>query len=272
MNGAVHLSAGQLGLAALLVLAVAAVSGSLQLGLGKRLLLVCLRAVLQLALLGLLLDWIFGLESPIAVLAWVLFAVSVAAFEAVRRTSRTIRGMVPATGVALLASCLLVSTWALAVVIRAEPWWMPRYAIPIVGMVLGNTLNGIALGLGTALDGFVAERDRVELLLAHGATPREASREVVRTAVRTGLLPILNMIAIAGLVSIPGMMTGQILAGEDPLAAARYQLTVLFCIAGGTALGTLSVVLAVERLVFDERGRLRLDRIAVRGERAARGS
>jgi putative ABC transport system permease protein len=83
----------------------------------------------------------------------------------------------------------------------------------------------------------------------------------VRDAVRTGMIPILNAMVAAGLISIPGMMTGQILAGQDPASAARYQMFILFSIAGGVALGTIGVVLAVARLVFDGRGRLRPERI-----------
>ena len=87
------------------------------------------------------------------------------------------------------------------------------------------------------------------MLLAHGATRREASRDVIRDAVRTGLVPVVNMMVAAGIVSIPGMMTGQILSGEDPFDAARYQIFILFLIAGGVALGTVGMVLAASRQV-----------------------
>ena len=75
------------------------------------------------------------------------------------------------------------------------------------------------------------------------------------------MIPILNSLVAVGIVSIPGMMTGQILAGNDPAGAARYQLFILFCIAAGVALGTVGAVLGATRLVFDERDRLRVDRI-----------
>ena len=113
--------------------------------------------------------------------------------------------------------------------------------------------------LDTALEGFDRDRKQVELLLAHGATREQAAAPVVRRAVRTGTIPILNSMVAVGLVSIPGMMTGQMMAGEDPAAAARYQLLILFAITGGVAPGTMGVVLAITRLVFDERDRLRVD-------------
>ena len=161
----------------------------------------------------------------------------------------------------MVTSSMAITAYATQLVLRVEPWYEPQYLIPILGMVLGNTLNGISLGLDASLAGFRDERARLECLLAHGASARRAARGVLRRAVRTGLIPVVNMMVAAGAISIPGMMTGQILAGEEPWSAARYQLFILFAIAGGTAAGTVGVVLWSLRLVFDERQRLRVDRI-----------
>jgi len=261
MNGPIDLGPGQLALAALLILLNAAISMRLRLGLGRRLLLAALRSVVQLSLLGLLLKWIFAVEGPWAVLALMVAMALIAGIEAVRRTTRRIRGIYPASIGVVLVTSMAITYYGLAIVIGTDPWYTPRYAVPILGMMLGNTLTGLSLGLEVALEGFDRDRAQVELLLAHGATRAEASRDVVRGAVRTGIIPILNAMVAAGLISIPGMMTGQILAGQDPVAASRYQLFILFSIAGGVALGTMGVVLVVTRLVFDERDRLRTDRI-----------
>jgi putative ABC transport system permease protein len=261
----VELGAGQLALAAALILANAAISLRLQLGLERRLLVASLRTVVQLALLGLVLQWVFDREEPWVMLAVMLAMALVAGFEAVRRTEHRAPGVYPASLGVVLVSSMLVTFYGLLAVVRVD-WHEPQYAIPILGMVLGNTLTGISLGLETALAGFAAERERIEVLLAHGATRAEASRDVVRRAVRTGMVPILNSMIAVGIVSIPGMMTGQILAGEDPADAGRYQIFILFLIASGTAIGTASIVLIATRLVFDERDRLRAERIrTVRG-------
>lgn len=263
------LGAGQLALAAALLLLAAAASLALRLGLGHRLLLAAARSVAQLLLLGLVLKWVFESEGPWLVLAVMIVMAIVAGVEAVRRTTYRIPGMRSASMGVMLVAGLLVTLYGVTVVLRVEPWYAPQYAIPILGMVLGNTLTGISLGLETVLAGFARDRERVELLLAHGATRAEASQDIVRQAVRTGLIPILNAMVAAGIVSIPGMMTGQILAGQDPASAARYQIFILFSIAGGVALGTVGVVLAARRLAFDERDRLRSDRIRP-ASRAAR--
>jgi putative ABC transport system permease protein len=262
--GAVALGPGQLALAAALIVVNALASHALSLGLGRRLLVAAARAVVQLLLLGLVLQWVFSVESPWAVLAMMVAMGVFAGVEAVRRTTHRAPGVWALSTVVMLASSILVALYGITAVVRVRPWWEPQYAIPVLGMILGNTLNGISLGLDTVLQGFSRDREQVEVLLAHGATRAEAARDVVRRAVRTGMVPILNSMVAAGVVSIPGMMTGQILAGEDPHLAARYQIFILFAIAGGVALGTLGVVLGATRLVFDERDRLRAERIRTR--------
>jgi putative ABC transport system permease protein len=125
-----------------------------------------------------------------------------------------------------------------------------QYAIPLVGMILHNTLNGISLGM----DRFGAEltnrRDEVETLLALGATRWEAAQEPIQQAVRTGMIPTINTMMVVGIVSIPGMMTGQLLAGVAPIQAAFYQMAIMFFIAAGTSLGTMTVALLGYRRLF----------------------
>ncbi len=262
MIAAVELSLSDLGLAALLVLANAAADLALRLGLGRKLLLAAVRATVQLALLGMVLGLVFKTEGPWAVLGMALVMACVAGVEAVRRGSRRIRGLYASSIAVMLVTSFIVTAYGLLVVIDTPgAWYAPQYAIPLLGMVLGNALNGVSLGLDAALEGFDRDRERVEIFLAHGATRRQASTPILRQAVRRGMIPILNAMVAVGVISVPGMMTGQLLAGEDPNTAARYQLFILFAIAAGVALGTVSVVLAAERLVFDERDRLRVDRI-----------
>ena len=129
-------------------------------------------------------------------------------------------------------------------------------------MILGNTMTGISLGLDVLTNGVVRERAAVEACLALGATRYQALLPVMRDALRSALMPTINGMAAIGLVSLPGMMTGQILAGVEPIDAVKYQLLIMFLIAGGTGLGTLAAVMGGARLLTDGRHRLRLDRIA----------
>lgn len=253
----------ELGCAALLLGLNAAASLALQLGLGRKLLWGAMRALVQLSILGFVLEFVFELQSPLVVLLLMISMGTMAGWEAVRRSRHRLRGLFPISAFAMLSSSILVTMYAVAGALGTE-WSTPRFAIPILGMLLGNGLNGVSLGLDAALAGFLGDRQKIEVLLAHGATPAEARREVVRRAMRTGLIPILNAMAASGVIAIPGMMTGQLLAGANPEAAVRYQIFILFCIAGTVALGTLGAVLGAAHLLFDKRGRLRTERIRSR--------
>ena len=261
MIAAIHLSAWDVGLAGFLLCIGAGVSLAAGLGLERRLGMAALRSVVQLLALGAVLAWVFARESPWVVATWMLGMAVLAGVESVRRTSLRVRGLYPAATAILVCTSMLVTLYGLRLIIRAEPWWSPRYAIPVLGMVLGNTLTGISVGLQSVLGAFRQRQSEIELLLAAGHSPQHAAAGPVRDALRTGMLPILNTMSVVGLISIPGMMTGQILGGEDPAQAARYQMFILFLIAGNVSLGTMGVVLAARQLMFDGRGRLRVDRL-----------
>jgi putative ABC transport system permease protein len=168
---------------------------------------------------------------------------SVAGVSAVQRTRIRYPGIWPRSILATWASSWLMAALALGVIVRVRPWYTPQYAIPLLGMILGNTLNGVSLGLDRLGEELSSKRDQVEALLALGATRWESAREPIRQAVRTGLIPTINAMMVVGIVSLPGMMTGQLLAGTSPVEAVKYQIVIMFLIASGTALGTVSVIL-----------------------------
>jgi putative ABC transport system permease protein len=145
--------------------------------------------------------------------------------------------------VSVWASSWLMAAVALFAIVPARPWYSPQFAIPLLGMILGNTLNGISLGLDRLGSELAAKRGQVETLLALGGTRWEAARQPVQQAVRTGMIPLINSMMVVGIVSLPGMMTGQLLVGVNPIEAVKYQIVIMFLIASGTALGTVGVVL-----------------------------
>jgi putative ABC transport system permease protein len=215
----------------------------LRLGQERSLLVASVRTVVQLLLLGLVLEWIFELEAWYAVVGWAVVMTFVAGLTAAGRTQRRFAGIHLGTVLSVWASSWLVTGVALMGVVQPEPWYRPEYAIPLLGMVLGNALNGVTLGLNSLTDALATRRDEVETSLALGATRWEAARGPVRTAVRTGMTPIINSMMIVGLVSLPGMMTGQLLTGVPPMEAVKYQIVIMFLVASATALGTVGVVL-----------------------------
>ena len=252
MNSAYHtLSYGQVGLAAALVLLNGAISLALGLGLGRRLLVAAARMTVQLLLVGLVLGWVFARDRPPEVLGLMALMTIVAGVSAVGRTEHRYPGVWLTSLVSVWAGSWLVTAVALAGIVRAEPWYRPQYAIPLLGMILGNTLTGVSLGLDRLGGELLARRDQVETLLALGATRWEAARGPIRQAIRAGMVPTINAMLVIGLVSLPGMMTGQLLAGIEPTEAVKYQIVIMFLIASGTALGTVGVVLLSYLRLFD---------------------
>jgi len=255
-----------LALAALLVLANAGLSLWLGLGLGRQLVVSALRMVVQLALVALVLNTLFTLVSPLWTGLVALLMIGFAGFEARARMEWRFRGgwSYGLGTTSIFFAATLVTLLALAGGVRPDPWYDPRFAIPLLGMVLGNTMTGVTLGMNTLTGAAVRERLAIEARISLGADRWTAFRAPVREAMRSGLIPIINAMAATGLVYLPGMMTGQILAGIEPFEAIKYQLLVMFLIAGGTGIGVFSSVFAGVARLTDSRHRLRLDRLAVR--------
>ena len=122
-----------------------------------------------------------------------------------------------------MMSSVLVTVFALTAALRPNPWYDPRYAIPLLGMILGNCMTGIGLGLNALTTSLVNRRASVEAQLMLGATRQVAAGPVTREALRSALMPVINSMSVTAVVSLPGMMTGQILGGVPPAEAVKYR-------------------------------------------------
>ena len=259
----ISLTPWDLALASILVLLLAVLSARMRLGLSRQILVAAARTTIQLLLVGFVLKTIFehvhlGWMSVIA--AVMLLA---AGREVIARQKRPLKGGwgFGVGTLSMFVSSFSVTLLALIVIIGGSPWYTPQYAIPLLGMLLGNTMTGIALGMGRLTESAWQQRAVIEQRLLLGQTRDEAILELRKDAVRTGMIPIINAMAAAGIVSLPGMMTGQILAGSPPVEAVKYQILIMFLIAGGTGLGVMVAIWLTARRLFDERHRLRLDRL-----------
>ncbi len=221
------------------------------------------RTTIQLLLIGLVLKLLFDNAHFLWVAAMAAVMITAAGREVMARQKRRFVGWwgFGLGTLSMFVSSFTVSVLALLVVIGNTPWYAPQYAIPLLGMVLGNTMNGIALGLDRLTQEASARRAVLEARLALGQDWDETIADTRREAIRVGMIPIINAMAAAGIVSLPGMMTGQILAGTPPVEAVKYQILVMFLIAGGTGFGTVVAVSLGARRLFDDRQRLRLDRL-----------
>jgi len=264
MTGAyIQLGYIDLAIASVLLLLAGGLSVALNLGLEKSLGVAALRTTVQLFLIGLVLKLLFEMVSPWWTGAAAIFMFVLAGREATARQHLKLRGgwSYSIATTSLITAGGIVTILALTTAVRPEPWYDPRFALPLLGMMLGNTLTGISVGMERLNATLKRERDAIEARLALGHTRRNAVRPFVREAMRAGLMPIINAMSAAGLISLPGMMTGQILAGVDPSEAVKYQILIMFLLAGTTSIGVLIAVLATSRRLGDERDRLRLDRL-----------
>jgi len=259
----IELTALDLGLAALLVLILGGLVALSGLGLTRSLYVSSLRMVLQLLLIGVVLETLFRLNNPWLVLLMGLVMLSIAGWEVVARQKRRLRGGW-GYGIGLVAMALpafSLTVFSLVLLIGVQPWYTPQYAIPLLGMVLGNTMTGIGLGFNRLTMGAAASRREIEAQLLLGFDVRQASRKLRQDSLHTALVPTINMLTVAGVVSLPGMMTGQILAGTSPIEAVKYQILLMFLITSATGFGTMLAIELGTRRLFDERQRLRLDRL-----------
>ncbi len=261
--GAIALSPLDLALASILVLALALISRRMRFGVENRLLIAALRTTVQLSLIGFVLKVLFENATLwwVALLAIVMLLI--AGREVMARQERRFAGWwgYGMGTMSMFISSFAVTLLALNILIQPDPWYLPQYAIPLLGMLLGNTMNGISLGLDRLTTSAWQQRQVIEARLMLGQSASQAIADIRRESIRVGMVPMINAMTAAGVISLPGMMTGQILAGAPPMEAVKYQILIMFLITTGTGFGTLGAVWFGSKRLFDERERLRLERL-----------
>lgn len=213
-----------------------------RLGLFKDLAIGVVRTIVQLVLVGYVILFIFKKNHAGLTVAAILVMVIFAGWTALRKVKGRKSAIYPITTLSIFAGSALTLAYVMFLVIRPEEWSNPQYLIPLAGMIIGNAMNGTALAIERLESEVRQTRAAIEVRLSLGATRMQAAAEAIRKAVNAALIPPINAMMVVGLVFLPGMMTGQILAGTDPVIAARYQMVVMFMLPAAT---TLSVVLAV---------------------------
>ncbi|MET0609886.1 MAG: iron export ABC transporter permease subunit FetB [Pseudomonas caspiana] len=258
------LSAADIAIAACLILINGALSLGMKLGLERQLIWASIRTVVQLLAIGYILGWVFEFAYWYVVLPLMCLMTLIAGVSAAGRGKRTYAGRSVDSIVSVWGSSWLVTAIGLLLVIQIRPWYEPQYAIPILGMILGNTLTGVSLGIERMMQELSSGRSTVEMILALGGSRWEAAQMAARQAVRAGMTPTLNQMSVVGIVSLPGMMTGQVLAGQSPIEAVRYQIVIMFLIAASSALGTVCAVLLTYRRLFSADHRFMMHKLTNR--------
>ena len=214
------------------------------------------RSLLQLLFVGYVLEFIFALNTSWSVLLLLGIMTTIAAIVTRNRIGKKIQGLLPIVWLSLLASSALSVGYTVLLIIQPATWYEPQYLIPLAGMLLGNAMNGASLAGDRLVNAMKQNRLEVETHLCLGATPHQAITTYRQEAIRTGLIPTLNQMMVVGLVSLPGMFTGQVLAGSDPLNAASYQILILFAIVLTNLTSTVLVTEGLYRRFFNQDAQL----------------
>ena len=234
-GGVVDIGYVELFSASALMLVAGLVSWKLELGQTRRIVVSSVRCFMQLLAAGFLLTYLFEFQTWWLV-ALVLAAMVIAATQiAVSRVKSRIPGLVPSVFVSLFVSSLVVGFIVVEGVVRADPWFHARQVVPIVAMA------AVAVAIDRLFSDLDARASEMFSLTALGATPREAAAPSLKAAIGAGMTPVLANMSAAGIVTFPGMMTGQLLAGADPLSAAKYQIVVMLML---SAANTVAIVTA----------------------------
>lgn len=246
-----EVSVSDLGIASVLVLAAVSVSLWLRLGLTRKIIVAALRTVLQLSAIGMILKHVFQAEHPSWIIVIVLVMTLTAGMAANHRGSYGYQGQRTDALLTIWLTSWLIAFIGLFGVLHVKPWYHAQYVVPILGMILGNTLTSVALTFDRLTHTMSQQRGQIEMLLSLGATPWEAFRDIARQAVGAGMMPTINSMSVVGIVALPGMMTGQILAGGAPEQAVRYQIVMMFCMCAASAFGGILATTLVFRRFFD---------------------
>ncbi|KAI9025399.1 hypothetical protein DFJ74DRAFT_766760 [Hyaloraphidium curvatum] len=254
------------GFAALFILVNGLISLYFGLGLETEYLISAARCVIQLTILGKVLQPVLEHDTDILfVFGLAALLMLISAIEVVFNKSRTtFLNIFPVVLLSIVAANALVSFLGIRFALSAVPFYAARRYIPMLGMLLGNSMSAVAVALGSALKQLTTGKEAIEMRLAFGASRWEVVREVAAEAARVALLPTLNSMSVTGLISIPGMMTGQILGGAPIDTAVRYQQIILFMISAATALAAVVSTLLCLAICIDGGHRLRLDRVYVK--------
>ncbi|CAB9530218.1 Probable iron export permease protein FetB [Seminavis robusta] len=241
-------------------------------GLSRQLLIACTRCTLQLQLLGgLFLQWLLPTSQPWLIVAWILTVGTIAAQEAYGRLEYSYPQLRTHLTCSVLLGGISVLSFAMGLRLfgRLQPWYKPQTLIPVAGMLFGNTLSAVTLAASGLTSSFVTNQAQVELLLTRGATYEEAILPLTRESIETALTPTVNALSITGIVHLPGMMTGQILAGQSPRQAAVYQTVIWFLIASvAAATVQLLTSLVLGTLVDKRQHRLQIEDLMDTKQRA----
>lgn len=227
-----------------------------KLGLELNLALATGRTILQLLVLGYVLDFIFALNNPWAVLGILATMLTIAAIVARNRISQKIPQVLPLVWGSIFISTVLTLLYINFLIIQPDKWYQAQYLIPLTGIILGNAMNAAAIAGERFVSTINSSHLEIETHLSLGATPKLAVTQYRKDAIKAGLIPTLNQMMLIGMVALPPITTGQLLGGVAPLDAVSYEILIVFMIAFANLLTTVLITRGLYRLFFNSAAQL----------------
>lgn len=260
MNGIIDLSFLQVAAAYIFIVILMIILKVKGIAREKEVLIASIRMTLQLILVGYVLVYLFESMNPFLTILVLVVMESFAIYNIFQRSNRPLnKRLKQVVAISMVVGTLSSLLFFLFVVIQISPWYDPQYFIPIAGMLIGNSMTGISLGVNRLLEGMHERKALVESALMLGATPKQAAKEVVDSAFDSAILPTINSMMGMGIVFLPGMMTGQILSGVSPTTAIAYQIAIMLGILGSVSLTVIIFVQLGSQSFFNNRDQLKTD-------------
>jgi putative ABC transport system permease protein len=257
MEGVIDLQLWQIAAAYIFILIVLVIVKIRKIPREKELLISSVRMTLQLILTGYVLVYLFNNINPAYTLLIITLMETFAILNVFKRSKQKLsKSLKKIIAISMLMGTLSSLLYFLFIVIRISPWYDPRYFIPIAGMLIGNSMTGISLGVNKLVEGMQSQKLLIESALMMGATPKMASKQVVDNAFDSAILPTINSMVGMGIVFLPGMMTGQILSGTSPVTAIEYQIAIMLGILGSVALTVILFVYLGHKTFFNSQSQL----------------
>ena len=226
-------------------------------GLVKDTIIATTRMTVQLLLVGVYLEYIFELNSVLINVAWVLVMSVIASYTIIQRSGLKFKLFFIPVFLSGLISIAVTDAYFLGFVVKLDNIFDARYFIPITGMLLGNSIKNVIIAMDAYYKRIDDEQNFYRWYLANGASKKEALLPFMRDALKTAFNPMIATTAIMGLISLPGMMTGQILGGSNPNIAVKYQIMLLITIFSSAILNVVLTIYFSNRIAFDNYNNLK---------------
>ena len=258
MNNVIDLNLWQFSSAYLFLFFILGILKYCKISQTKLLFIASIRMTVQLVLAGVMLTYIFKNPSPLYVILYIMLMMAMAIHTVLSRNKGINRSFALIVSLSLVASGALVLFFFISSIVGVS-FFNPQYTIPLSGMIMGNAMTGVSLGLKTFHDNLNSQRTKIEVLMNVGVSPQNVLMPIVSKSLETALLPTLNSMLGMGIVSLPGMMTGQLLSGTLPTTAIMYQIAILLAITTVVCLSVFTSLYFGSRTLYNAQNQIILE-------------